>query len=101
MVDLVGLLHPDTAGALDLSTWVDVRLLVARDRGKRRDAGVGLDREITGFLGQADRSRLGMVTSLPRLGPDLRRRAVPTRTVPNGIQFANPAETRRSPPAYE
>lgn len=43
VVDLVGLFHPDTAAALDLSIWVDVPLLVARDRGKRRDAGLGRD----------------------------------------------------------
>lgn len=43
IVDLIGLFHPEALDALDLSIWVDVPLLEARDRGMRRDTGLGRD----------------------------------------------------------
>ena len=41
VVDLIGLFHPDTAGALDLRIWCDVDLETATQRGMARDIALG------------------------------------------------------------
>ncbi|RLQ85507.1 phosphoglycerate transporter [Mycetocola zhadangensis] len=41
VVDAIGLFHPDTLPALDLTVWVDVELDIAAERGKRRDRSLG------------------------------------------------------------
>lgn len=41
IVDLIGLLHPDLDGLLDLSMWCDVDLTTATAWGKARDARLG------------------------------------------------------------
>ena len=43
IVDLIGLFHPETTGALDLRIWCDVDLETASDRGIARDALLGRD----------------------------------------------------------
>lgn len=43
VVDLIGLFHPDTQGALDLKVWCDVPLDTATSRGLARDAALGRD----------------------------------------------------------
>lgn len=43
IVDLIGLLHPDTEGVLDLTVWCDVDLALAQERGMRRDSALGRD----------------------------------------------------------
>lgn len=43
IVDLIGLFHPETMGALDLRIWCDVDLEDATDRGIARDALLGRD----------------------------------------------------------
>lgn len=45
IVDLIGLFHPETTGALDLRIWCDVDLETATDRGIARDALLGRDHE--------------------------------------------------------
>jgi uridine kinase len=44
-VDAIGILHPDLAGAFDLTVWVDVPLEVATARGAARDRAVGDDHD--------------------------------------------------------
>lgn len=46
VVDLIGLFHPEALPALDLTTWVDVLLDVARERGMRRDEDLGRDHSL-------------------------------------------------------
>lgn len=43
IIDVVGLLCPETEGALDLSVWCDVDLDTATGRGLARDAALGRD----------------------------------------------------------
>ncbi|MFB7892081.1 hypothetical protein ACFC1I_07775 [Microbacterium sp. NPDC056044] len=41
VVDLIGLFHPESLGALDLTVWCDVDLATAQERGMRRDVALG------------------------------------------------------------
>lgn len=43
VVDLIGLFHPESLPALDLTIWMDVPLEAARERGMRRDEELGRD----------------------------------------------------------
>lgn len=45
VVDLVGLLHPEALGALDLAVWCDVDPAVAAERGMARDRAAGHDHD--------------------------------------------------------
>ncbi|MBH0109269.1 phosphoglycerate transporter [Salinibacterium sp. NG22] len=45
VVDLIGLFHPELAGACDLTVWVDVELEQATEQGKARDRRLGRDHE--------------------------------------------------------
>lgn len=45
LVDLIGLLHPELDGCLDLTVWVDTDLETATRRGKARDRDLGNDHD--------------------------------------------------------
>ncbi|MBH0129444.1 uridine kinase [Salinibacterium sp. NK8237] len=45
VVDLIGLFHPELAGAWDLTVWVDVGLAQATEQGKARDRRLGRQHE--------------------------------------------------------
>ncbi|SDI02844.1 uridine kinase family protein [Agrococcus jejuensis] len=45
VVDLIGLLHPEALGALDLTVWCDVDVAVATERGIARDRAAGNDHD--------------------------------------------------------
>jgi hypothetical protein len=46
VVDLIGLFHPETLPALDLTVWCDVDLMTAARRGIARDQALGRDHEV-------------------------------------------------------
>lgn len=45
IVDLIGLFHPETLDALDLTIWCDLELEMAAARGKARDRAEGHDHD--------------------------------------------------------
>lgn len=45
IVDAIGLFHPDSLPALDLTVWMDVDLSTAVERGKERDRSLGRNHE--------------------------------------------------------
>lgn len=45
VVDLIGLLHPEALGALDLTVWCDVDVALATERGIARDRASGSEHD--------------------------------------------------------